>query len=453
MLMLTGLCAQAQVVTLSLDECLGMSSQNDPYVRGAALDVLSAKAQKQEVFAEYFPKVSATALAFHSMNPLLDIGVTDIIGHSDYAHEIAETYHDIAAQNGLPQRYKALQYGYGVTLTAMQPLYAGGRIVNGNRLAGLGVEAARLKQNIAISENARKVEQKYWLIVSLGEKLKTLDQAEEMLMSIKSTADAALAAGLVTESEVLQLKLKINELHSMRLQAQSGMRLAKMDLFNAIGQKYSYVRAAATAEKPYLDDITLSESLDSLSAPQTYFIPEEEMAASMAESRLLEMQVEAKGLEKKLAMGESLPQVALGATAGYGQYIGDAKLNAGVYAMVQIPISDWGKTSKKMRRIDYDLQKASMEKDYLDAQLVLRARQLWLQLCTSWEQMQVAKESVEIAQDALRRANDQLSSGMITMSELLQMQTSLRQSEDSYIDQCIAYRTALREYLSKNTRY
>lgn len=446
------LLAAAQSRTLTLEECKRLSSENDPYVKGAALDVLAARAQKQEVFTEYFPKVSATALAFHSLNPLIDIGVTDILGHSDYAWEISNAYHDLASQNGLPTRYKALQYGYGVTLSAMQPLYAGGRIVNGNRLAALGVEAAQLKENLTRSESAQSIEKKFWQIVSIGEKLKTLSEAEQMLISLKKDADAAFAAGILTQSDLLQLELKTNELKSLRLQASSGMKLAKMDLFNAIGLPYSYVRAASSVEKPYLDDIELSGDLDALQSPDHYYIPEEEMVASMAQTRLLSLQLEAKNLEKKLSMGEALPQVAIGATAGYAHYIGDAKLNAGVYAMVQIPISDWGKTSKKMRRIDYDIQKTAIEKDYLDAQLLLLARQLWLTLESTWEQVQVAKEGVEIAQDALRRSKDQLDAGMITMSDFLQTQTSLRQSEDSYTDQRIAYVTALGEYLSKKTR-
>lgn len=443
--------SQAQTLSLSLNDCMSMSSQNDPYVRGAALDVLAAEAQKQEVFAEFFPRLSASALAFHSMNPLIDLGLTDLIGHSDYAHELNNAYKDFAAQNGLPQRYKALQYGSGVTMSAMQPLYTGGRIVNGNRLARLGIEAARLKQRISMNTNLGQVEQKYWQVVSLGEKLKTLEQAEEMLKALGSDAGAAFSAGLLTDSEMLQVRLKTNELRSLRMKASSGMRLAKMDLFNAIGQPYCFVRELATADRPFLDDISLSETLDSLLPPDSYYVPEEQMAASMAETRLLELQVEAKTLEKKLAMGEALPQVAVGASAGYARYIGDPKMNAGVYAMVQVPISDWGKTSRKMKRLDYDLQKTAIEKEYLDAQLLLRARQLWIQLTTAWEQLQVAKESVELSEEALRKATNSLESGMITISDLLQVQTTLRHSEDAYIDQCIAYRTALREYLSPGT--
>lgn len=69
-------------------------------------------------------------------------------------------------------------------------------------------------------------------------------------------------------------------------------------------------------------------------------------------------------------------------------------------------------------------------------------------LGTAWEQIQVADESVNYASDVCRRQAVQYSAGMITLSELLQSQTSLRQAEDEKINAQIAYRQALSTYLS-----
>lgn len=438
----------AQQRTLTLDECKKLAAHNDPYERNAELDVLAARAQKQEALAEYFPSVSATAIAFHSLNPLLDIGVTDILGTSDAAWNIQNYVNEMAPQYGLPTRYQALQHGYGATISVMQPLYAGGRIVNGNRLASLGIQAAELKKSLQHRTTDGKVEEKYWLVVSLQEKQKTLDSANELLDSLAKDLDSAIGAGLATESDRMILRLKKSELASAGVQLRGGLRLAKMDLFNAIGQPYSAVRMASGEEKPYIDDICLSDVLDDLKQPQEYYIPEEQLAASMEETKLLELQLEAKELERKMVLGETLPQVGLGATYGYGQYIGQGSTNGALYAMVKVPISDWGKASKKLKRYGYEIEKTRNEKDYLDAQLMLRARQLWINLGTAWEQIQVADESVNYASDVCSRQAVQFSAGMITLSELLQSQTSLRQAEDEKINAQIAYRQALSTYLS-----
>ena len=78
-LLLLPFAASAQVVTLTLENCKDMALQNDPSVRNAHLDVLAARAQKQEAFSEYFPKVSLNAFGFWSLSPLLEVGIKDIL--------------------------------------------------------------------------------------------------------------------------------------------------------------------------------------------------------------------------------------------------------------------------------------------------------------------------------------------------------------------------------------
>ena len=447
-LMLACSAVSGQNTTLTLEQCKELARINDPYLKNARLDALAAKSQKKEAFAEYFPTVSASGLAFHALNPLIDIGVTDILGKSDAAWNISNMVDEAAYQNGLPSRYRTLQYGYGASISVTQPLFAGGRIVNGNRLASLGIRAADLKEGIRERETSEQVEEKYWLIVSLYEKEKTLHNAQELLDSLEKDVVSALEAGLVTESDRLQVSLKKSELKSASIQLAGGMKLAKMDLFNAIGVKYSVTRINADEEHPYLDDIRLADDLSGLGAPDRYRVPEEQMASAMEETELLNLQVTAKKLEKKMTLGSTLPQVAVGGVYGYGKYLVDGKANGGLFAMVSIPLSDWGKTASKLKRQDYEVEKAMNEKEYLDEQLLLRARQLWINLTTAWEQMAVAEEAVEMAGDSYRRQLVSYEAGLVTMSELLQTQTTLRTSEESLVEQKIAYRTALNSYLS-----
>lgn len=439
--------AGAQARVLTLEECKSLASGNDVQVRNAELDVLAARAQKQEALAEYFPSISATAMAFHALNPLIDLGVTDVLGTSDRAWEISGWVDQVAPQEGLPTRYRALRYGCGATVSVTQPVFAGGRIVAGNRLAALGVEAAELKKSLRLRDADSGVEDKFWLVVSLQEKKTTLDRAKELLDSLEKDVCSAVAAGLMTESDLMQVRLGISELRSSEVQLRGGMRLAKMDLLDAAGVHYAYLSAAADAKTPYIDDVVMDGTLSGLQSPDHYYMDESEMAARMEETRLLELQQQAKTLEKRMVVGETLPTVGVGAMYGYGKTLGDGRLNGAVYAMVKIPLSDWGKASRKIRRYDYEVQKARNEQEYLDARLVLRARQLWIDLNTCWEKLQVARESLDYARDVYAREAVKFSAGMVTTSDLLRTHTELRRSEDAYVDCQIAYRTALNSYL------
>ena len=439
--------AAAQRHLLTLEECKELCSDNDYRIRNAGLDVLAARARKQEALAEYFPSVSATAMAFHALNPFIDIGITDIIGKSEAAWNISNYWDEFSQQNGLPSRYRALEYGYSASLSLTQPVFAGGRIVTGNRLAALGDEAATLQKEIAERDSDMEIEEKYWQVVSLQEKRLTLAGARELLDSLEKDVLSACSAGLMTEADLLQVRMKSSELKSAESKLRGGLRLAKMDLLNLVSFPYASVSAAADSARPFIDDIEMADSLGDFLSPDNYYMEEESLASNMEESRLLELRGRAKALEKKMAVGEALPTVGLGAMYGYGKTLGDGRSNGALYAVVKIPLTDWGKASKKIRRCEYEIMKAENEKAYLDAQLVLKARQMWLELNTSWEQIAIAEEAVECARTVYDHQKASFGAGMSTLSELLQTQNSLRQCEDALTDSRIAYRKALNSYL------
>ena len=138
--------------SLSLQECREMALQNSVKMKNARLDVLAASARKEEALAEYFPKVSVNSFGFMAVDPLLEVGVKDILGESTFSSNLQQIVDYFGEQFGFPSTYTALQYGYTASVSALQPLYAGGRIVNGNRLAALGQEASLLKNDIAVRD-------------------------------------------------------------------------------------------------------------------------------------------------------------------------------------------------------------------------------------------------------------------------------------------------------------
>ena len=117
---------------VSLEQCQEMAMEHNPYILNSRLDILAAQARKREALAEYFPKVSVNALAFYAFDPILEIGLTDIMGDNDFANNLNSLLEGFAAQYGFNTQYSTLKKGMTATVTAMQPVFAGGRIVNGN---------------------------------------------------------------------------------------------------------------------------------------------------------------------------------------------------------------------------------------------------------------------------------------------------------------------------------
>ena len=224
-----------------------------------------------------------------------------------------------------------------------------------------------------------------------------------------------------------------------------------MNLFNTIGQGYSVINDVADSTKPYIEKIILSDRLSSLLPPSDYYIPEEELAAGVTETELLNVMVEAKKLEKKLALGEYLPSAALGVSYGHSSFM-NSNSNAIGLATISVPISSWGKGSLKLKRLNNEIQKAENERDHLQSQLILQARQLWLNLNVTWEQMKVAEENLEYAEKTVYDQMSRFNAGLVPISDVLMNQTKLFEATENLITKQIEYSKALTAYNGRKSK-
>ena len=429
MILISASAMSAQEVSLSLKDCIVLSESNNPYILNTYLDIQSSKFQKKEVFAGYFPRLSFRALAMSSYDYFIDIVIGPEMGEMAREYELGGT----------------TKYGFNATLTLMQPLYAGGRITTGNKLAKVGIKAAELKHEVNLREKREEIEKLYWEIVALEEKRHTVSHLEELLDVLHKDVTSAMDAGVITESDLLLVKMKKNELKSGKVQLEGGIRLLKMNLFNTIGQRYSLLKDVADTLKPHLDAIVLSDRLSSLLPPSEYYIPEEEFAAGVTETELLELMVESKKLEKKLTRGEYLPAAGIGVSYGYSSFT-TSNFNAIGLATISVPISNWGKGSLKLKRLENEVQKAVNEKEYLTSQLLLQARQLWLNLNVTWEQMKIAEENLELAEKTTYDQMARFNAGLVPLSDVLTSQTTMFEATENLIDKQIEYSKALTAY-------
>lgn len=445
LMLLGSVCASAQV-QLTLDDCREMAFQNNAALKNADLDVKAAWMQKQETLALYFPTASINAFGFHAMNPLLNIGITDILGNNDFANNLQYEVDNYASTYGFKTRYTALQYAYGAAVSVTQPIFAGGRIVNGNALAAKGLEAAKLKRSLQGKQTSMEVEGFWWSVASIEDKIQMLNELDATVQHLNAILSSAVNAGLAGDTDLLKLQLRRSELEAARRKAASGLRLAKMNLFNAIGQPYCYNAAAETVERPFVDNIILCGISEEPLSPENYWREEAQILDNMDESRLLEIQVEAKQLEKKIAIGEAMPEVGLGASYGYGKLLDRGRTNTMAYATVKIPLTDWGKTARKAQRIDTQVQKARNDQEYLSRQLMLKIGKCWLDLTSAYDQWQLSKENSATAQTIFSRMEKQYEAGVVPVSDLLQAQASLAEARSKQTDALIAYREAIRSY-------
>lgn len=431
-LLLLSLHVSAQdTLRLSVQDCIDLALENNIPLKNAQLEIGKAQATKRQAEAEYLPSVSAQALAFDAKNAMLSFGIDDI----DNAL-VRQTLYNLYAQYGgffgLEKEYSFVQKGTMLNLMATEPLYAGGRIRNGNRLAKLGIEAAELQAQVKEDEIRLQTQCLYWQIVALQDKVNTLNQLDQLLDTLGKDLEGAIEAGLAMPTDQYKLTVKKNESALNRKKVEDGLMLLKMALAQYIG-----IDGQA---------LTLTDTLGLEVAPTAYFQDPVEAVSQRRESQLLDLSVKAERLKKKMTLGEALPSLLVGGSASYHTFLGNGKPNALVFAVLQVPITDWYKTSWKLRQHNLDTEIAENTRRDLTEQMRMQTEQAWYNLEQSWLRITMAETALSDAEANMKIVSDYYEAGLVSLSDLLEAQTLLRQSHNELSDSRMEYRINVVSY-------
>ena len=118
---------------------------------------------------------------------------------------------------------------------AVQPVFAGGQIINGNKLAKVGEEVSRLQLQLSENEVEKTAEQYFWQLASLQEKMKTVDAVDTLLRDIYKDVEVAVRAGVAMRNDLLQVQLRQNDIQSQRLKLRNGISIVRLLLSQYCG--------------------------------------------------------------------------------------------------------------------------------------------------------------------------------------------------------------------------
>jgi len=436
-LMLSVAAFAQEPLRLSVQDCIDMALENNIELKNSQLEIDKARATKKEAQTLYFPTVSAQALAFDALNPLLSFGIDDI-DNAQLRQILYTLYAEYGANMGLDKEYSFVQNGVVLNAMATEPIYAGGRIRNGNKLAKLGIEAAEYQSMMKEDEVRLQTETLYWQIIALEEKNATLDHLDQLLDTLDKDLSGAIEAGLAMPTDQYKLRVKQNESQLNRKKLNDGITLLKMLLAQYIGADWQ--------------SMTLTDTLGLETEPSAYFQLVETAVAQRNESHLLDLSLKAEDLKKKMTLGEALPSLLVGGSASYHTIFEHTKPNALVFAMLQIPITDWHKTSFKLKKHDLDAEIAENTRRDLTEKMQLQTNQAWFNLEQSWLRINMAETSLRDAEANLKITEDYYDAGLVALSDVLEAQTLLKQSRDELTDSRVEYRINLVKY-KQLTRY
>lgn len=396
--------------TLSLEQCQQMAQDHNIALHTAHNNIKIAEEQKKEAFTNYFPTISSSGIAF------------------------AANKNQISYNLGGMQ-LDMIKNGTLASIDATQPIFAGGQIVNNNKLAMVGIEVSKLQLQQSENEVALTTQLYYWNIVTLKEKLNTISSVQAMLCQLDKDVTIFVKAGITTRNDLLQVQLRKNEVESQKTQIENALSMSKLVLAQYIGASSDNFDIQSHVDMDKIPEFPLGLKQDTKLA-----------LGNIPEYKLLEKDVKAKNLERKIEIGKYLPSLGIGATYGYNHILDKGEASGIVFVKLSIPISDWWGGSHAIKRKSIAEQNARDQLKNNSELLEIRMQQNWTEIDNAYKQLGLAQKSIDQSKENLKINTDMYQAGTTKMSDLMDAQSQYQQARDKYVDAYAILETKILEY-------
>lgn len=271
---------QAQPLVLSQKECREMALNHSEDIKISSNNILQAELDRKVACNSLLPQLNGSAMGMY-MLPDMDF--------ESMALSMKGTW------------------TAGLNLT--QPIYAGGKIVSGIKLAKLGVEASREQKKVTRSNVIADADNAYWTYIAVLEKQRMLESMLEYINSIYIQVKNSVDVEMATSGDLLRVEAKRSDFNYQLEKVNRGLDMCRMNLCNVIGMDFSTQIVPA--------DTTI---MVNLSANYSF---RHELIANRPEYKLLQKQIDISQEQIKQVRADYLPTLAL--SAGYS-YFGNMRM-------------------------------------------------------------------------------------------------------------------------------
>lgn len=390
----------AQQSTL-LEKYRTMALDYNHDLKAAEKNIAASMEVEKSARADLKPKLSGAASFQYTGNPMeLTLDIPSI---------------------GLSKTVEGKNLNYGGSLSILQPVYTGGRVLESIRMAQhqqalVGNQAKALNDAVCYQTDIQ-----YWSAVARQEIVDVAEDFRNSIAALVKTIKERVEVGLVDPQDLLMAEVKLNEAEYQLLQAQSNFETGRMALNSMIG-----VRLEQPTE---LDaQIPIVVVSDSLWLSTGMGRPEIQMAYDkirIAEST------------KKLDDSQFKPQFYVGVEGSYSSpgynFKKDLDPNYAVYAKVSVPIFEWGKRRSEKRVSSFRIGMAEDNLNKVVDRVELEVSVARKALSQAIERVRLSESSLAKAEENEAKAVERYNEGKVSVVEVIDAQTYRQTSQVNYV--------------------
>lgn len=438
-----------------LDTLRARAVSNNKSLLMAEQNKMAAHYTHKSVTTNFLPKVSGNGAYMYTSRELSLLSDNQKQTLSNLGTGLSAMVPDLvplapqlnAAGNGLVDALHTDTRNAGVMAVMLtQPIYMGGKIRAYNKITQYAEQASETMYDKTLQDIIVEVDDAYWNLVALHSKKKLAEGYKALVDKLEKDVEQLVKEGMATKSDLLSVKVKVNEAGVTLIQVNNGIELSRMNLCRICGLDMD---EPIEVEDNIDDNSQTAEAITNgalVNQPTDDLVQQAEN--NRKELQALDLKNKIYDEKIKLARSEYLPKLAL-----MGGYLASnpsvfnsfeqrlkGMWNVGV--TLNVPILTWGDRSYKVKAAKAEACMHRYETEEVKEKIELQVNQCRQKLQESIERYQTTVRSVDEAEENLRYANLGMKEGVVTLSNVMEAQTAWLKAKSEWVNAQVDVRLA-----------
>lgn len=319
-----------------------------------------------------------------------------------------------------PMQLSGRQLSYGASVSLLQPVYTGGRLLETIRMAQHQKSFNTSQAEAIANAICYQTDIQYWNTVARYEIVGVSEEFKNSIANLVNTIQERVEVGLVDPQELLMAQVKLNEANYQLLQSQSNFETGRMALNSFLGFDLS-------------DKTEIDKTIPTLNASDTLLLS----FNTPGEVKMAQQKIKISETSLRLNDSKYKPQIFVGAEGNYSSpgynFKADLNPNYAFYAKLSVPILEWGKRRSDKRAANYQVGMASDNLNKIEDAVSLEVKTAKVSLEQALERVRLTESSLAKANENETKALERYQEGKVSIVEVIDAQTYRQTAQINYV--------------------
>ena len=316
---------------------------------------------------------------------------------------------------------------YTLNFSVSQPIFSGFALKNQYHLSRLGLDAARVNEDLARQDLIFQAHDVYFSVLKAQKLLQVAEETVNQIDAQRAVAENFYQVGMTPLNDLLLAEVRLAN-------AKLELTVAQNNLAAAESEFNTFLR------RPIDADVTIEDVRSYEPFERDLEFCQTTAAANRLELQLAELDVEIASLERDLSKKDYYPTVTL--DGNYFRRGDEFDVDGGagianedgwdIQAVASWNFWEWGRTHYNVKAQERELVQSRLQQTELQDNVRLEVKQAYLQMREAETNIITAEKAIEQAQENLRINQERYREQVATATEVLIAQTLLTQTMTNY---------------------